>query len=608
MEIKYGYLELMFENIVSGNIEIYGTNEYIEKKFKNIEYLHINNKNNNMYHKYISNEYEFARHNLGNSKHINMVSKEADRITQESYSSFFYTLWCMIFIMTINQYFELRKLLLLKKNHQLNNSKIDIKFTSNNTIILILLLIICFIDFCIGSCDVTIPLGQGISVVDLDDGRGILSRKISGTYSFVIPKTSFKACLTAVGSSGKATNFEISIDNYRQVTSSSIEYWTSDWTCEIASVTKCHKQSGSGCGSGTCGGIKKNERDCQGNLKNQITLYGVLRLGEPTSVTTVKSVNVYYDINIKQNGVKIESVGINDASKDVNIQLDSFSKDTDTSIINTNSTTYKNTRYITSVSPRNSPTIRWVGDVQWSTYEKEVASSFDSAIAPGIFGNGVKFVKGKPVKSTIDCSISGLKLLANSKNTKFNGPENVWTYNNQLNEWETHPLTHCPWYLVLNFNGNYSIINKVDVTCPEVKDVRYLYGCRKCESGSSLSLQIKSSCKSGIAIIMNSNKDVNLITTTAALTTSFTNLTIRYKTNLKEVKDSFCFYDSMYKNTTTNKHDIGENGDEGFNLFKNIKSLVGGVLKLPFKIFNAWLDLFGSSKIDQANSLIKKNN
>ncbi|EAL60387.1 hypothetical protein DDB_G0294200 [Dictyostelium discoideum AX4] len=408
--------------------------------------------------------------------------------------------------MTINQYFQLRKLLLLKKNNQLNNSKIDIKFISNNTIILILLLIICFIDFCIGSCDVTIPLGQGISVVDLDDGRGILSRKISGTYSFVIPKTSFKACLTAVGSSGKATNFEISIDNYRQVTSSSIEYWTSDWTCEIASVTKCHKQSGSGCGSGTCG-------------------------GEPTSVTTVKSVNVYYDINIKQNGVKIESVGINDASKDVNIQLDSFSKDTDTSIINTNSTTYKNTRYITSA----------------------VASSLNSAIAPGIFGNGVKFVKGKPVKSTIDCSISGLKLLANSKNTKFNGPENVWTYNNQLNEWETHPLTHSPWYLVLNFNGNYSIINKVDVTCPEVKDVRYLYGCRKCESGSSLSLQIKSSCKSVIAIVMNSNKDVNLITTTAALTTSFTNLTIRYKTNLKEVKDSFCFYDSMYKNTTTNK-------------------------------------------------------
>ncbi|KAM9991090.1 hypothetical protein ACTFIY_007130 [Dictyostelium cf. discoideum] len=105
---------------------------------------------------------------------------------------------------------------------------------------------------------------------------------------------------------------------------------------------------------------------------------------------------------------------INDASKSLNIQLNSFSRDTDTSIVNLKSVTYKNTRYITQACP----TIRWVGDVQWASYEDAVKSSPNSAMAPGVFG-GVNFQKGKPHKVLIDCAKSGLSTLENSKNAKF---------------------------------------------------------------------------------------------------------------------------------------------------------------------------------------------
>ncbi|EAL60386.1 hypothetical protein DDB_G0294198 [Dictyostelium discoideum AX4] len=74
MEIKYGYLELMFENIVSGNIEIYGTNEYIEKKFKNIEYLHINVANLCFKNEYLNVIIFDKNHNNFSNKRIKTIT------------------------------------------------------------------------------------------------------------------------------------------------------------------------------------------------------------------------------------------------------------------------------------------------------------------------------------------------------------------------------------------------------------------------------------------------------------------------------------------------------------------------------------------------------
>ncbi|KAM9991089.1 hypothetical protein ACTFIY_007129 [Dictyostelium cf. discoideum] len=104
-------------------------------------------------------------------------------------------------------------------------------------------------------------------------------------------------------------------------------------------------------------------------------------------------------------------------------------------------------------------------------------------------------------------------------------------------------------------------------------------------------------------MISNSNKNVNLITKYISTTTSFTNVTIRYKTNLKEVKDtfyksinqqcqisvilnyeefnltSFNFQDYISRYTS----DISENGENiELNIFKQIKNIIGGIIKLPF--------------------------